>query len=232
MIDVAIDPARIRDRAHALWLLRGCAGGSAERDWLEAERAIVAEEAARLRSPADVAAPPVAAPPVAAPAPPLPAPPRPAVAVAPAPAPAPPPAPTGPEPSERKEMLGLQLAPIGKWKPTWDADAKVAKWENPKFLTGIVIRIVDDKLENVDDLKKAAPMMMQLGSALEKIDEEKKTPKGWYAVVERDKQTEMVYIQKHGSKTLVCSANLTKSLVGGIPKKDALKACETIKVKT
>jgi len=67
MIDVAIDPARIRDRAHALWLLRGCAGGSAERDWLEAERAIVAEEAARLRSPADVAAPPVAAPPVAAP---------------------------------------------------------------------------------------------------------------------------------------------------------------------
>ena len=67
MMDVAIDPARIRDRAHALWLLRGCAGGSAERDWLEAERAIVAEEAARLRSPASIAEPappPVASPPV------------------------------------------------------------------------------------------------------------------------------------------------------------------------
>ena len=63
MMDVAIDPARIRDRAHALWLLRGCAGGSAERDWLEAERAIVAEEAARLCSPASIA-PPVASPPV------------------------------------------------------------------------------------------------------------------------------------------------------------------------
>jgi len=180
-------------------------------------------------------APPPAPTPAAAPAPtPPPSPPRPVVAppVTPPPAPAAA-APSGPTPSESKPMLGLQLAPVGKWKPTWDADAKVAKWENPKFLTGIVIRIVDDKLDDVADLKQAAPMMMQLGSAIEKIDEEKKTAKGWYAVVQRDKQTEMVYIQKHGGKTLVCSANLTKgSLTGGIAKADAMKACESIKVKS
>jgi hypothetical protein len=63
MTDVAIDPARIRDRAHALWLERGCAAGCAERDWLDAERALIAEEAARRGSPAAVAMrePPVVA---------------------------------------------------------------------------------------------------------------------------------------------------------------------------
>jgi hypothetical protein len=179
-------------------------------------------------------APPPAAPP-AAPAPQAPPPAPPPAAVAPPPAAAALPAAaaalSGPEPSERKEMLGLKLAPIGKWKPTWDADAKVAKWENPKFLTGIVIRIVDDKLDDIEDLKKAAPMMMQLGSAITKVDEEKKTAKGWYAIVERDKETELAYVQKYGGKTLVCSANLTKSLLSGIPKKDALKACDSIKLK-
>lgn len=65
MTDVAIDPMRIRERAHALWLTRGCAGGSAEQDWLEAERAIVAEDSAR-RSPSVVVAAP-ARPAVAAP---------------------------------------------------------------------------------------------------------------------------------------------------------------------
>lgn len=69
MTNVAIDPTRIRERAHALWLARGCAPSSAEQDWFEAERAIVAEEAARRGSPADVAVlEPAVAPPPATPA--------------------------------------------------------------------------------------------------------------------------------------------------------------------
>lgn len=65
MTDVAIDPMRIRERAHALWLTRGCAGGSADQDWFEAERAIAAEDSARGSSPA--ALPPSEGPAVAAP---------------------------------------------------------------------------------------------------------------------------------------------------------------------
>ena len=149
----------------------------------------------------------------------------------------PPPAPTGPEPSDRKEMLGLELAPMGAWKPTWDADAKVAKWENEDYMTGIVIRIVKDKLDTIDDLKEAAPMMMQLGTAITKVIEEQKTPKGWYAIVEDNegKTTEMVYIQKFGGTQLVCSGNLTKRVdamsAGGIKKEEVIQACESIKVK-
>jgi hypothetical protein len=149
----------------------------------------------------------------------------------------PPAVPTGPEPSASKEMLGLELAPMGAWKPTWDADAKVAKWENEDYMTGIVIRIVKDKLDTIDDLKEAAPMMMQLGTAITKVVEENKTPKGWYAIVEDNdgKTTEMVYIQKFGGTQLVCSGNLTKrkdpTSAGGITKDEVIKACESIKVK-
>ena len=148
-----------------------------------------------------------------------------------------PPIPTGPEPSDTKDMLGLELAPMGAWKPTWDADAKVAKWENEGYMTSIVIRIVKDKLDNIDDLKAEAPMMMQLGTAITKVVEDKKTAKGWYAIVEDNegKTTEMVYIQKFGGKQLVCSGNLTKRAdamsAGGIKKEEVIKACESIKVK-
>jgi hypothetical protein len=75
--------------------------------------------------------------------------------------------------------------------------------------------------------------MMQLGTAITKVVEEKKTDKGWYAVVEREegKVTEIAYIQKYGSKQIVCSANLTKSEMGTITKDEALKACESVQVK-
>jgi len=154
-----------------------------------------------------------------------------AKAPAPVPKPEPAPAPAGPEPSNDKEMLGLDLKGFGPWKPVWDPDAKVAKWENDDVMTGIVIRLVSDKLDNVDDLKSAAPMMMQLGSAITKVEEEKKTDKGWYAVVMREDVKELVYMQKFGSKQIVCSANLTKSDMGTIKKEDALKACNSIDVK-
>jgi hypothetical protein len=151
----------------------------------------------------------------------------------PTPAPTPEPAvPAGPEPSEAKDMLGLELAPMGAWKPVWDPDAKVAKWENEDFMSSIVIRVVTDKLDTIDELKEAAPMMMQLGSGITKVVEEQKTDRGWYAVVEEDTQTEIVYMQKYGGSQIVCSANLTKQDLGGtIEKADVLKACESIKVK-
>lgn len=142
-------------------------------------------------------------------------------------------------PSKDKDMLGLDLAPMGNWKPEWDVDAKVAKWSNEEYMTGIVIRIVKDKLDNVEDLKSEAPMMMQLGTAITKIVEEKTTPMGWYAIVESDegKNTTMVYIQKYeGDTQLVCSGNLTPrkdpTSAGGITKDEVLKACESIKVKS
>ena len=142
-------------------------------------------------------------------------------------------------PSKDKDMLGLDLAPMGAWKPEWDVDAKVAKWSNEEYMTGIVIRIVKDKLDSIDDLKSEAPMMMQLGTAITKVVEEKTTPMGWYAIVESDegKNTTMVYIQKYeGDTQLVCSGNLTPrkdpTSVGGITKDEVLKACESIKVKS
>src|SRR4029079_19571618 len=33
-----VDPSRIRDRAYARWQERGCPEGTAEQDWIEAER--------------------------------------------------------------------------------------------------------------------------------------------------------------------------------------------------
>ena len=162
-----------------------------------------------------VAAPPVAVKPVAAPAP----------------------AASGPAADETKEFLGLALAPMGKWKPTWDPEAKVAKWENEDYMTSIVVRVVKDKLDTVDDLKEAAPMMMQLGTAITKVDETNKTDKGWYALVTDDegKNNEMVYVRKFGGSQIVCSGNTTKRKdamsAGGITKDEIMKACESLKVK-
>jgi len=143
----------------------------------------------------------------------------------------------GPSPSKDKEMLGLDLAPMGAWKPTWDADAKVAKWENDNYMTAIVIRIVSDKLDSIDDLKEAAPSMMQLGTAVTKVVEQATTPKGWWAIVETDegKSTNMVYVQKFKDAQLVCSGNLTPrkdpTSAGGLKKDEVLTACDSIKVK-
>ena len=154
-------------------------------------------------------------------------------AAAPAPAPAAAPAgdavdlTKGPQPSEAKAMLGLDLSPMGDWKPTWDADAKVAKWENEAFMSSVVIRVVKDKLDNVKDLKAAAPMMMQLGSAM---DKEEKTKLGWYAIVKGESSHDLIYVFKYKT-ALVCSASLKADMGEGIKLEDALKLCESIKVK-
>jgi hypothetical protein len=140
--------------------------------------------------------------------------------------------PKGPSATEDKEFLGLNLPAHGKWKPVWDADAKVAKWEGgDEYFSAIVIRIVKEKIENIEDLKNEAPMMMQLGTAITKVVEEKKTDKGWYAIVERDKVTDLVYMRKLGRLT-VCSANISKQDLGkSITKEEAIKACESYTVK-
>jgi hypothetical protein len=151
--------------------------------------------------------------------------------------PAAPPAAAGPEANDTKDFLGLELPPMGAWKPVWDPDAKVAKWENDEYMTGIVIRIVKDKLDTIDDLKEAAPMMMQLGTAITAVVETKTTDKGWYAIVNDDegKNTEMVYVRKFGGSQIVCSGNTTPrkdpTSVGGIKKEEIIKACESVKVK-
>jgi hypothetical protein len=135
--------------------------------------------------------------------------------------------------ADDKEFFGLELKPMGSWKPKWDADAKVAKWEDEDFEYSIVNRIVKEKLETIDDLKTEGPMMMQLGSAITKVTEEKKTDKGWYAVVVREAGTsDLIYVRKLGGAQVVCSANLKKADLGKtISKEDALKACESLVVK-
>lgn len=133
------------------------------------------------------------------------------------------------DPDEGKDMMNLDLKKQGAWKPVWDPDAKVAKWENDKYMSSIVIRVVSDKLDSIDDLKAAAPMMMQLGQAITKVTEgPKTTPKGWWAVVDGDGTQDLIYVMKVGSKQLVCSASVKK---GNVPKADAMKACESIKAK-
>jgi len=143
----------------------------------------------------------------------------------------------GPSPNKDKEFLGLELAPMGDWKPEWDPDAKVAKWSHDEYMTGIVIRIVKDKLDNVEDLKSEAPMMMQLGTAITKVIEEGKGKLGWWAIVESDegKNTTMIYVQKYTDAQIVCSGNLTPrkdpTSAGGITKDEVMTACESVKVK-
>jgi DUF2934 family protein len=48
--NAAYDMHAIRQRAHSRWLERGCPTGSAEQDWLDAEREIAAESQAAAAS--------------------------------------------------------------------------------------------------------------------------------------------------------------------------------------
>jgi len=134
-------------------------------------------------------------------------------------------------PSNQKEMLGLDLKPINGWKPVWDAQAQAARWEHGQYMSSIVVRLVTEKLDGVDDLKQAAPWMLQLGSAITQIIEVQNTSRGWYAVVKREKEKDLVYVLKYGSTNVVCSARLTKSQIKTIKKQTALAACESIQLK-
>lgn len=144
-----------------------------------------------------------------------------------------PPAPTGPQPSNDKEFLGLDLQPQGDWKPEWDADAKVAKWVHDDFMSGIIIRVVGDKLTNMDELKAAAPMMMQVGTAISSVTTDKQdTERGWSTVVKYDDDKGEVYldIAVINGVTVVCSANLGSSMGEAIKLETAQKACGSYKL--
>jgi hypothetical protein len=58
----AIDSNAIRDRAYARWQERGCPAGSAEHDWLEAERELARERLGSVESASAEQAPPSSAP--------------------------------------------------------------------------------------------------------------------------------------------------------------------------
>ena len=127
-----------------------------------------------------------------------------------------------------KDLVVTDQAPF---KAVYDPDAKVWRWENDDYMTSIVVRALSEKVENMDDLKKEAPMMMALGSAIDKVVKEGKGDNGWWSIVESGGSPTFVYIMKLGGLTFTCSASL-KSDMGKAHTEDATKkACESIKTK-
>jgi hypothetical protein len=142
-------------------------------------------------------------------------------------------------PCEAK-VPGIELKAVGLWVPKWD-DAAGCEWSKEGEFWGIHVRYFPnsldskDKLANIDDLKSAAPMMTEIGTAVTKvIRPSKKTANGWFTVVESNEgqSQNFIYVQALGSKTLVCSATVKSANdMGGVPVEDALAACESIKPK-
>ena len=58
MKPIVIDTVQIRDRAYSRWQEQGCPAGTAERDWLEAEREIAAQCASESSPPSAAPAKP------------------------------------------------------------------------------------------------------------------------------------------------------------------------------
>jgi hypothetical protein len=140
------------------------------------------------------------------------------------------PTPTGPSADRDKEYLGLVMKPFGDWKTEWDGDQHTAKWTREDSFS-IMVRIETEKYDSVDDIKEEAPMMPQLGSAVTKVLEEKKTAVGFYAIVQREPDTkDLVYVRKFGSSNVICSANLKKDELNPktITTDEAMKACESL----
>jgi hypothetical protein len=122
------------------------------------------------------------------------------------------------------------MKPFGDWKTEWDADQHTAKWTREDSFC-IMVRIEMEKYDSVDDIKEEAPMMPQLGSAVTKVLEDKRTPLGFYAIVQREPDTkDLVYVRKFGSSNVICSANLKKDEMNPktITTDEAVKACESL----
>ena len=60
MKPVVIDPSKVRDRAYARWQERGCPEGTAEQDWIEAERDLSEQAGREAPAPSPAIAPPSA----------------------------------------------------------------------------------------------------------------------------------------------------------------------------
>jgi hypothetical protein len=135
---------------------------------------------------------------------------------------------------------GIELKAVGAWVPKWD-DGAGCEWSKEGEFWGIKVRYFPnsldsrDKLADIDDLKSAAPMMTEIGTAVTKvIRPTKKTANGWYTVVESNEgqSQDFIYVQALGGKTLICSATVKSANdMGGVPVEDALAACESIKAK-
>jgi hypothetical protein len=140
-------------------------------------------------------------------------------------------------PCEAK-VPGIALEAVGPWVPKWDEGAG-CEWSKQGEFWGIHVRYFPgsldskSKLADLDDLKSAAPMMIEIGTAVTKVIRPlKKTAKGWYTVVESNEgETQnFIYVQTLNGKTLVCSATVKAAHdMGGVAMDDALAACESIK---
>jgi hypothetical protein len=145
---------------------------------------------------------------------------------------------TAPENPCEAKVPGIVLRRVGAWTPKWD-DGAGCIWSKDGEFWGIHVRLypgsldTTTKLANMDDLKKAAPMMTDVGTAITKvISAPKKTRAGWYTVVESNggESENFVYVEElPNGKTVVCSATVKSSGgMGGVPVEDALAACDSI----
>ncbi len=139
----------------------------------------------------------------------------------------------GPSADRDKDYLGLDMKPMGTWKTEWDGDQHTAKWIREDSFS-IMVRVESESFESVEDIKTEAPMMPQLGSAVTKVLEDKKTKVGLYAIVEREPGTkDLFYVRKFGASTVICSANLKQDELNPkvITKDEAIAACESLALK-
>jgi hypothetical protein len=140
------------------------------------------------------------------------------------------PTPAGPSADRDKDYLGLVMKPFGDWATEWDADQHTAKWTREDSFS-IMVRIENEKYDSVEDIKEEAPMMPQLGTAVTKVLDEKKTSAGFYAIVQREPDTkDLVYVRKFGSSNVICSANLKKDELNPttITTAEAIEACGSL----
>ncbi len=135
------------------------------------------------------------------------------------------------KPAAVEEMFGLKLKPLGKWKPAWDADAKIARWENPKFAKPVEVYMLVEKIADFKELKGKGESLVFLGTKINKIAKKKKTKNGFWAEVRRKKEKDLVFVQNFGDQQFACVASLTKAKgKKGMPikRKMALKLCNGI----
>jgi hypothetical protein len=128
-------------------------------------------------------------------------------------------------------LKDLVVVDQGGLKAVYDPDASVWRWESDDYFSSIVVRALSEKVDNMDDLKAEAPMMMALGTAIEKVNKEEKGTNGWYAIVESDGTPTFIYIMKLGGLQFTCSASLKTGMGKAHTEAEVKKACESIKTK-
>jgi hypothetical protein len=152
------------------------------------------------------------------------------------PAPASTPAPSGGSLSDSKPMYGLDLQPLNGWTPVAQDEAQYAHWEKKDAFFGVHVHLLKDKLDTYEQFQEAAPMMSEVGTAITKVKASPRTTsKGWWVVVVSDegKSEEFIYLQKHGDRRVLCSAQLKTETTGAteVTSDVALALCESLRPK-